>query len=143
MFIKELLDMKGEVNLFTRPRRFGKTLNMSMIRYFFATGKKDNSDLFKGLKIMDAGEEYLAHMGQYPVISVSPKSMKQYSYELAYEMLKKAVGGEYSRHWEEVEASGRLDGANLERYLRIRDLKGSEGDYADACGSAKSRSLPD
>ena len=103
-----------------------------MIRYFFEMGKKDHSDLFQGLKIMDAGEEYLAHMGQYPVISVSLKSMKQYSYELAYEMLKKAVGGEYSRHWEAVEASGRLSGANLERYLRIRDLKGSEGDYADA-----------
>lgn len=132
LFIRELIDMKGKVNLFTRPRRFGKTLNMSMIRYFFEMGKKDHSDLFQGLKIMDAGEEYLAHMGQYPVISVSLKSMKQYSYELAYEMLKKAVGGEYSRHWEAVEASGRLSGANLERYLRIRDLKGSEGDYADA-----------
>lgn len=132
LFIRELIDMKGKVNLFTRPRRFGKTLNMSMIRYFFEMGKKDHSDLFQGLKIMDAGEEYLAHMGQYPVISVSLKSMKQYSYELAYEMLKKAVGGEYSRHWEAVEDSGRLSGANLERYLRIRDLKGSEGDYADA-----------
>lgn len=132
LFIRELIDMKGKVNLFTRPRRFGKTLNMSMIRYFFEMGKRDHSDLFQGLKIMDAGEEYLAHMGQYPVISVSLKSMKQYSYELAYEMLKKAVGGEYSRHWEAVEASGRLSGANLERYLRIRDLKGSEGDYADA-----------
>ena len=56
LFIKELLDMKGKVNLFTRPRRFGKTLNMSILRYFFEKGEKDNSSLFQGLKIMDAGE---------------------------------------------------------------------------------------
>ena len=62
LFIKELLDMKGKVNLFTRPRRFGTTLNMSMLRYFFEQGKTDNAELFRGLKIMDAGEEYLAHI---------------------------------------------------------------------------------
>ena len=47
LFIKELLDMKGKVNLFTRPRRFGKTLNMSMLRYFFEHGKHNNSELFR------------------------------------------------------------------------------------------------
>ena len=57
LFIKELLDMKGKVNLFTRPRRFGKTLNMSILRYFFEKGEKDNSSLFQGLKIMDAGDK--------------------------------------------------------------------------------------
>ena len=49
LFIKELLDMKGEVNLFTRPRRFGKTLNMSMLRYFFEMGTTDNSELFRAV----------------------------------------------------------------------------------------------
>ena len=132
MFIRELLDMKGEVNLFTRPRRFGKTLNMSMLRYFFEQGKTDNTELFRGLKIMDAGEEYLAYMGKYPVISISLKSMKQYSYELAFDMLKKAVEGEFTRHWEEIEESGKLTGAKLERYIRLRDLKGKESDYADS-----------
>ena len=132
LFIKELLDMKGKVNLFTRPRRFGKTLNMSMLRYFFETGKADHSELFQGLKIMDAGEKYLTHMGQYPMISISLKSMKQYSYELSFEMLKKAVEGEFTRHWPEVEKSGKLTDAKLERYLRIRDLEGTEGDYADS-----------
>ena len=83
LFIKELLDMKGKVNLFTRPRRFGKTLNMSMLRYFFEKGEKDPEELFQGLKIMETGERYLAQMGRYPVISVSLKSMKQHSYELA------------------------------------------------------------
>ena len=132
LFIKELIDMRGKVNLFIRPRRFGKTLNMSMLRYFFEQREKDPSELFCGLKILEAGEGYLAHMGKYPVISVSLKSMKQYSYELAYEMLKKAMAGEYSRHWEMVEKSGKLSEENLDRYLRIRDLKGTEADYADS-----------
>ena len=132
LFIKELLDMKGEVNLFTRPRRFGKTLNMSMLRYFFEEGKTDNTELFREFKIMDAGEEYLAHMGKYPVISITLKSMKQYSYDLAFEMLKKAVEGEFTRHWQEIEESGKLTGEKLERYIRIRDLKGGESDYADS-----------
>ncbi len=76
LFIKELLDMKGKVTLFTRPRRFGKTLNLSILRYFFENGVSDSRRLFQGLKIMDAGEKYLAHMGKYPVISLSLKSMK-------------------------------------------------------------------
>ena len=132
LFIRELLDMKGEVNLFTRPRRFGKTLNMSMLRYFFEQSPAGNQEFFKNLKIMDTGEEYLRHMGQYPVISLSLKSMKQYSYELAFEMLKKAVEGEFTRHWDEIEKSGKLSEAKLERYIRIRDLKGMEADYADS-----------
>lgn len=132
LFIRELLDIKGEVNLFTRPRRFGKTLNMSMLRYFFEQSPAGNQEFFKNLKIMDTGEEYLRHMGQYPVISLSLKSMKQYSYELAFEMLKKAVEGEFTRHWDEIEKSGKLSEAKLERYIRIRDLKGMEADYADS-----------
>ena len=132
LFIKELLDMKGEVNLFTRPRRFGKTLNMSMLRYFFEMGTAGNSELFRGLKIMEAGEKYLSHMGKYPVISISLKSMKQHSYELAFEMLKKAVREEYKRHWAEVDANGSLSDADRKRYLRLCDLEGTEADYADA-----------
>ena len=131
LFIRDLLDMKGEVNLFTRPRRFGKTLNMSMLRYFFELGE-DNKELFAGTKIMSAGEKYRNAMGQFPVVSLSLKSMKQPSYELSFEMLKKAVREEYARHWKTVEAGGRLDGADQERYQRIRDLKGTDADYADA-----------
>ena len=131
LFIRDLLDMKGEVNLFTRPRRFGKTLNMSMLRYFFEMGE-DNEELFAGTKIMSAGEKYRNAMGQFPVVSLSLKSMKQPSYELSFEMLKKAVREEYARHWKTVEAGGRLDGADQERYQRIRDLKGTDADYADA-----------
>ena len=131
LLIRDLLDMKGEVNLFTRPRRFGKTLNMSMLRYFFEMDE-DNRELFAGTKIMSAGEKYLKWIGQFPVISLSLKSMKQPNWELAFEMLKKVIGEEYSRHWKTVETSGRLSDADRERYRRIRDLKGTDADYADA-----------
>lgn len=114
------------MKLHLEGRRFGKTLNMSMLRYFFEQGKTDNAELFRGLKIMDAGEEYLAHMGKYPVISISLKSMKQYSYELSYEMLTKAIEGEYTRHWPEIEKSRKLTDVKIERYIRIRDEKMAE-----------------
>ena len=93
LLIKELLDKKGDTNLFTRPRRFGKTLNISMLRYFFEDArdlngnKIEHSSLFNGLEIMQAGEKYLAHMGQYPIINLSLKSAKQPTFDLAYLML--------------------------------------------------------
>ncbi len=104
LLIQELLSIKGDVNLFTRPRRFGKTLNISMLQYFFedargADGKKtDNSHLFQGTKIMQAGEEYLSYMGQYPVISLSLKSTKQPDFHLAYQLLVRQIADEFRRH---------------------------------------------
>lgn len=91
--IKELLDRKGEVNLFTRPRRFGKTLNLSSLRYYFeyTEDKSSRRKLFEGLKIMEAGENYTAHQGQYPVITLTLKSAKQETFKLAYECLKEAI----------------------------------------------------
>ena len=98
LFIKDLIDMHGEVNLFTRPRRFGKTLNMSMLRYFYEISDEDRSRLFAGTKIMDAGEKYIEEMGQYPVISMSLKSMKQASYKSAFYCLKEDISREFNRH---------------------------------------------
>lgn len=84
LMIKDILDNCSKVNLYTRPRRFGKTLNMSMIQYYFENTDKDNSYLFDGLNISKAGDKYSKHMGQYPVISISLKSMKQSSYEESF-----------------------------------------------------------
>lgn len=103
LFIKELLDKKSAVNLFTRPRRFGKSLNMSMLRYFFEnTGNeeknRENIALFRNLKIMELGDTYSKYMGQYPVISLTLKSSKQPSWELSYGCLKEEIGKEYRRH---------------------------------------------
>ncbi|MDD7602657.1 MAG: AAA family ATPase, partial [Firmicutes bacterium] len=102
--IQQLLDSNSKVTLFTRPRRFGKTLNLSMIRRFFederlADGTPvDNRKLFDGLFISRCGEKYLQHQQQYPVISLSLKSAKQPDYELAYGMLKKNIVEEFERH---------------------------------------------
>ena len=103
MFIKDLLDLKGKVNLFTRPRRFGKTLNLSMLRYFFEdTGhekrNEKNKSLFQGMKIIEAGENYTNHMGLYPVLELTLKSAKQEDYDTAYYMIQNAVSMEFERH---------------------------------------------
>lgn len=104
MFIRELLDKKGDVNLFTRPRRFGKSLNMSMLRYFFEDGrdrrgeKTDYSYLFDGLKISECGEGYLEHMGKYPVIQLSLKSAKRNTFKNAADMLMTELAYEFKRH---------------------------------------------
>ena len=100
LFIKELLDRKGKVNLFTRPRRFGKTLNMSMLQYFFEKSERDHTPLFTGTKIMKAGEKYVSEMGRYPVIFLSLKSMKQDSYSSAFYCLKEGIAAEFKRHLE-------------------------------------------
>lgn len=102
--IRDLLDRKGEVTLFTRPRRFGKTLNMSMLQYFFEDARSpdgkvvDHRGLFEGLNIMQAGEKYLAHQGQYPVINLTLKSGKQPDFTMAYDMLIQQIAKEYERH---------------------------------------------
>ena len=87
LMIKDIIDSTAMVTLFTRPRRFGKTLNMSMLRRFFEKTDEDNSYLFDGLKISEAGEKYRRYMGEYPVISISLKGMKQPGYEDAFEKL--------------------------------------------------------
>lgn len=84
LIIKDILDSGSKVTLFTRPRRFGKTLNMSMLKRYFEKTKDDNSYLFEGLKIAGAGEKYRSYMRQYPVISISLKSMKQTSFEESF-----------------------------------------------------------
>lgn len=104
LMIKDIVEMKASVGLFTRPRRFGKTLNLSMIRRFFedertVTGERiDNGKLFDGLKIMNAGEKYLAMQQQYPVISLSLKSAKQPVFEMAYQSLLDEIVKEFQRH---------------------------------------------
>jgi hypothetical protein len=103
LFMKDIIDLKGEVNLFTRPRRFGKTLNMSMTQHFFediGNEKKNNErkKLFDGLKIMDTDEKYTSHMCKYPVINISLKSAKMDNFEMSYYSIKSTIIREYTRH---------------------------------------------
>lgn len=114
LFIKELIDYKGKVNLLTRPRRFGKTLNMSMLQMFFEnTGcvvkNEKRRKLFSGLNIMNTGDRYLSQMTGYPVISLSLKSGKQPTYELAYASMKDEIIEEYNRHNYIIESKALLE----------------------------------
>lgn len=127
LLIKELIDRKGEVNLFTRPRRFGKTLNMSMLRYFFGNGETDHAQLFKGTRIMTAGEKYLSEMGRYPVIALSLKSMKQDTYKEAFHCLKEEIAREFKKH-PEVAGSLALDD-DREKYTRLMNRRADEEEY--------------
>lgn len=132
MFIKELLDLKGEVNLFTRPRRFGKTLNLSMLRYFFEdTGdvrrNRCNKELFHGMKIIQAGEYYTNQMGMYPVFELTLKSAKQEDYDTAYYMIQNAVSTEFERHRKIVESKRELLSVReYEQYTAIAEGKAEE-----------------
>ena len=136
LLIKELLDKKGDVNLFTRPRRFGKTLNMSMVQYFFEDSRKDdgtkvdNRSLFDGLSIMESGERYLSHMGRYPVIALSLKSGKQPDFNLSRKMLIRQIADEYKRH--RFILQGNLLEIDKIRYRNIMEECAKEEDYNDS-----------
>ena len=94
-FICDLLHKWGEVNLFTRPRRFGKSLNMSMLQYFLEFGCK--KELFDGLEIAKDAELCEKHMGQYPVISISLKDVNGSDYRMARSLLCSVIGSEAMR----------------------------------------------
>ncbi|MDU2121548.1 MAG: AAA family ATPase [Clostridium celatum] len=136
LLIKDLLDNKAAVNLFTRPRRFGKTLNMSMLQYYFEdrrdelTGEKiDNSYLFEGLNIMGEGEKYTKYIGQYPVINLSLKSGKQPNYKMAYESLIDEIMKEYRRH-NFILDSDKLLESEKKIFLDISNGEAKEIEYA-------------
>ena len=87
-YIKDIIDNRSKVLLITRPRRFGKTLNMSMLRYYFDCTKKDSKELFKGLEIMKQDEKYTSKLGYYPCIYLTLKDAGLQSYELMIMQLR-------------------------------------------------------
>ena len=113
MFIAELLQNWGEVNLFTRPRRFGKTLNMSMLKCFFEIGGK--KELFNGLQISQDKKLCEEYMGKFPVISISLKSVDGLSFEAACAALRSVIGDEAAR-FQFLPESGNLSKNERERY---------------------------
>lgn len=137
LLIKEILDRGGAVNLFTRPRRFGKTLVLSMIKTFFEQDMDiqgnvtDNRKYFDGMKIRKAGEDYTKHMGQYPVISLSLKSAKQPDFDMAYKSLLDEIAKEYERH-RYVLTGDALLSSGKEKYIRIMEGKAGRAEYASA-----------
>ncbi len=98
LYIKNIIDNSSKVALITRPRRFGKTLNMSMLKYYFSCTEKDNKELFKGLKIMEQDEKYTSKLGYYPVIYITLKDVQDSNYENMLLNMKTAVLEMYQEH---------------------------------------------
>ncbi|MDR1560374.1 MAG: ATP-binding protein, partial [Clostridiales bacterium] len=131
--IRKLRDSGGEVNLFLRPRRFGKTLTLSMLKYFYEdTGNAEqnaaNRALFDGMKIMGEPASYLENMTAYPVISLTLKSAKQDTFQGAFSVLKETIAYEFKRH---NTIYGKLtDKSDQDRWNLIVSLKGEPEEYA-------------
>ena len=98
MYIKDIMDNESRVILVTRPRRFGKTLNMSMLKYYFDCTKKDSKELFQGLKILEQEEKYTSKLGYYPVIYVTLKDAGLMNYNLMMMQLKTIMMEVYYEH---------------------------------------------
>ncbi len=134
LFIRDLIDRDAEAVLCTRPRRFGKTLNQTMLKCFFEDtapiGGKDTRRLFSGLKIEEAGERYMEYQGKYPVIFLSFKDAKLDSFDMSYNRLKDYIAEEFERH---AYAMEKISGdRNLERFKRLSTGTGSISDYSHA-----------
>ena len=134
LMIRDILDSGAKVTLFTRPRRFGKTLNMSMLQRFFEKTDNDNSYLFESLNIMGAGQQYIAHIGKYPVINISLKGMKQPDFETAYATYKDIIKDEFSRHKATVYKANVLDNEEMQRYTSFLDIDAEYSEYNKAIG---------
>ncbi len=119
--IRELLSNWGKVNLFTRPRRFGKSLNMSMLKYFFDI--EGDPEIFQGLAIAEETELCRQYMGQYPVISLSLKGVNGMDFESAYFMLCSVVGKEALR-FQFLAESGRLTDRERKLYEQLVKVGG-------------------
>ena len=123
-FIKELLDNGIPVTLLTRPRRFGKTLTLSMVKEFFDINNK-NKNIFEGLKIAEAGEEYMQHRGKYPVVFISVKEATGLSYEEAKKTFCRKLSDLYSEYEFLMESPklSQRDKAYFESIYRLPDEK--------------------
>lgn len=117
VMIRDLIQRWGEVNLFTRPRRFGKSLNMSMLKAFFEIG--GNRALFDGLKISKEKEICEEYMGKFPVISISLKDVEGSDYDVARTLLCSVIGNEALRFYELLKSSPKLNEVERRQYEQL------------------------
>lgn len=127
MMIKDFIDERPMVSLFTRPRRFGKTLNMDMLRTFFEKTDEDTSVYFKDKTIWSCGRKYRDHQGRYPVIFVTFKDIKCETWEATYDLIYKTLCGEFERHGELLESPS-LSSYSKEYLRKVLDGEASEND---------------
>jgi hypothetical protein len=157
LFIKEIMDKGDKILLIPRPRRFGKTLNLSMLKYFYdccpgtlspaapspiptngtasadATGAPFNSykKLFASLAICKAGNKYLEKMGKHPVIFISFRTIKELDWETCWSKIQQLIHDEYSRHRYLLKCK-ELETSEKDFFRKIIDLKGNKGDYENS-----------
>ena len=124
MYIKDIIDNQSRVLLVTRPRRFGKTLNMSMLKYYFDCNSKDSKELFEGLKIMEQGEKYTSKLGAYPCIYLTMKDLNVSTYEYMLMQLKTAMMEIYFE--KRYILDGEVSEAERETYNRMMAAKANE-----------------
>ena len=134
LLIKDFLDERPLVSLFTRPRRFGKTLNMDMLRTFFEKSEEDTSVYFKDKKIWSCGEKYRAYQGKYPVIFLSFKDVKFTTFEETISAIRDLVAIECARHQELVN-SGKLTDYDKKTIASLASKQASSVDLASSLGS--------
>ena len=115
LMIRDFLDKKPMVSLFTRPRRFGKTLNMDMLRVFFEKTNEDTSVYFKDKQIWQCGDYYTKHQGRYPVIFLTFKDVKSMTWEETFQKIRRLISLEFIRH-NELETSSVLTAYEKEQY---------------------------
>lgn len=127
LMIRDFLDKKPMVSLFTRPRRFGKTLNMDMLRVFFEKTNEDTSVYFKDKQIWQCGDYYTKHQGRYPVIFLTFKDVKSMTWEETFQKIRRLISLEFIRH-NELETSSVLTSYEKEQYHL---LAGDSGDEVD------------
>lgn len=127
MLIKEFLDQKPLVSLFTRPRRFGKTLNMDMLRVFFEISEENTSKYFEDKAIWQCGEEYRNQQGQYPVVFLTFKDVKFDSWKATLDKIRDLLQEEFGRH-QELATSERIAEYEKTYFAKIINGDASEVD---------------
>lgn len=125
LLIKEFLDQKPLVSLFTRPSRFGKTLNMDMLRVFFEISDKNTSKYFVDKNIWQCGEEYRSHQGKYPVIFLTFKDVKFDTWDATIDKIRGLLQEEYGRH-QELLNSDKLSQYEKEYFTKIISATANE-----------------
>ena len=128
LLIKDFLDKKPKVSLFTRPRRFGKTLNMDMLRVFFEKTDVDTSRYFRDKAIWSYGNTYTSYQGKYPVIHLSFKDVKCTSWQETYSMIIRLIALEFRRHIE-LENSEKLNKYEKEQFVALADSTADASEY--------------
>ncbi len=129
LFIKEIIDSGAQVSLFTRPRRFGKTLNLSMLRYFFDIRQPENRQLFDGLKISRYKEIMDDHCCQYPVIFITFKDVKRDTWEETLDKMKALIASLYDEHSYIYDS---LKPGEKKFFTAIIEKKAKSSDYEDS-----------